>query len=165
MYALPYRSSFGHFLCFCCYTPCCNKHPNPNALHTCFAGNTIESLAGGPTRKPCEDCCADGATCLQTSGMTPSPLSPAFQTSPSLRDSTFRKAFSSLLLLIHPTGVTEHLLCAHSRKSTGTWVSSILFLTSWVSRKIIHLAYISWGCAIQSLPGPFVEDKQTTLIP
>lgn len=124
MCASPYRRTFGHFPCFCGYTPCCNKHPNPNSLHTCFSGNTSESLAGGPPRKPCEDCCADGATCLQTSGMTPSPLSPAFKTSPSLRDSTFsdyflfiqcclqdilafiKKAFSALLLLIHPTAIS-----------------------------------------------------------
>lgn len=103
MYAFPYRGTFGHFLRFCCYTQCCNKHSNPNALHTCFAGNTSESLAGGLPRKPCEDCCADGATCLQTSGMTPSPLSPAFQTSPRLRDATFKEAFSSPLLCVHPT--------------------------------------------------------------
>lgn len=56
-------------------------------------------------------------------------------------------------------------MCAHSWKSIGTWVSSIFFLTSWVSHNIIHLAYISWVCTIQSLPGPFVEDTQTALIP
>lgn len=31
--------------------------------------------------------------------------------------------------------------------------------------QIIQLAHISWVDTIQSLPGPFVEDKQTALIP